>query len=368
VIYDADAHVMETSDFLAEYVDPKLRERVLNRIPFTNAQAAEILAQRQADDAKRARAEERLLAEAYKAHGAWDSAERSHALDRLGFSAQLVFPTFATGPFAFADDNELRYAGARAYNRAIVDWCSVDERLHAVGYVPFHDPDAARIELDLVLEAGCKAVLVHSSAVGGRAPSHPDLDSLWARLADADVPFVLHIGTGGKLLPDGFRNNGRAIPPDIHGGGENIRSKDYVGIHHWPETYLSVMAMDGVFERHPNLRGASIEQGAAWAVTMCQRVDHAKRAFKNEPDLVALPEMPSVYLRRQVKYTPFPGEDVGWIVSNIGADTVLFSTDYPHYEGGRDPIAKFEATMETLDSDAIDRFYRRNYLELLGIA
>ncbi len=96
--------------------------------------------------------------------------------------------------------------------------------------------------MSAALEGGVKAVLVHSHAVGGRAPSHPDVDPLWARLAEADVPFVLHIGTGGPLLPEGFRNNGKEVPPDIHGGGENIRSKDYVGIHHWPETFLSVMA------------------------------------------------------------------------------------------------------------------------------
>ena len=366
-IYDADAHVMETGDWLVDYIDPAMRERVVNQIPFTNAQAADVRQQREADNAKRQRAEGRLMAQAYKSHGAWNAGERSRTLDLLGFSGQLVFPTFATGPFAFTSDDDFRYAGARAYNRAIVDWCSADARLHAVAYVPFHDPERAAVELDAALAAGCKAILVHSHAVGGRAPSHPDLDALWARLADANVPFVLHIGTGGPLLPEGFRNNGKEVPPDIHGGGENIRSKDYVGIHHWPETFLSVMAMDGVFARHPGLRGASIEQGAAWAVTMCQRVDHAQRAFKNEPDLRSLPDAPSEYLRGQVKYAPFPGEDVGWIVDNLGADTVLFSTDYPHNEGGRDPIAKFDATMGALDDDAVDRFYRRNYLELLGL-
>ncbi len=99
---------------------------------------------------------------------------------------------------------------------------------------------------------------------------------------------------------------------------------------------------------------------------MCQRADHAQQAFKHEPDLRDLPAPPSEYLRRQVKYAPFPGEDVGWIVDNLGAETVLFSTDYPHNEGGRDPIAKFDATMADLDDDTIDRFYRRNYLDLFG--
>ena len=42
------------------------------------------------------------------------------------------------------------------------------------------------------------------------------------------------------------------------------------------------------------------------------------------------------HLRRQVKVTPFPTEPARWIIENAGAETVLFSTDYPHPEGGSD--------------------------------
>ena len=48
-------------------------------------------------------------------------------------------------------------------------------------------------------------------------------------------------------MPTGYRENGRPCP-DFLGGGENIRSKDYINIGYWPENFLSVLALDGVFE------------------------------------------------------------------------------------------------------------------------
>ena len=97
------------------------------------------------------------------------------------------------------------------------------------------------------------------------------------------------IGTGGRLVHPSFRNNGKPVPPDFMGGGENIRSKDFLGIHGWPERFLSVLVLDGTFEQFPGLRAATIEQGAEWVVTMTRRLDMAQDAFKkNEPDIAAL--------------------------------------------------------------------------------
>ena len=82
------------------------------------------------------------------------------------------------------------------------------------------------------------------------------------------MPFVLHVG-GGKLLPKAFHNNGRPRPKDWLGGGENLRAKDFPVMHHSPERFLACMALDGVFERHPGLRGAAIELGASWVPGCC---------------------------------------------------------------------------------------------------
>ena len=128
-----------------------------------------------------------------------------------------------------------------------------------VGVIPLQVPELAMIELEFAIKAGLKAMWIPHYASGDRSPGHVDLDPIWARLADAGVPFVLHIGGSPLQLDKRWNNNGQPPSRDWMGGGENVRAKDMVVMHQGPETYLSMMVLDGVFERHPGLRGASVD-------------------------------------------------------------------------------------------------------------
>ena len=139
-----------------------------------------------------------------------------------------------------------------------------------------------------------------------------------------------------------------------------------MALHHSPEVFLACMALDGIFEEFPGLRGGCIEQGALWVVPLLQRLDIAQSTFKRTEPALALPLRASDYLRRQVKFTPFPTEPVGWMIEQAGAELFLFSSDYPHPEGGHDPLGKFEATMEGVGADARDAFYAGNFAEMMG--
>jgi hypothetical protein len=75
---------------------------------------------------------------------------------------------------------------------------------------------------------------------------------------------------------------------------------------------------------------------------------------------------PSEYVSRHLKFTPFPGEPVGWMIEQAGAELFMFSSDFPHPEGSTDPIGKFEATLDDVASSARDLFYSRNFIELMG--
>jgi len=75
---------------------------------------------------------------------------------------------------------------------------------------------------------------------------------------------------------------------------------------------------------------------------------------------------PSQYIRRAIKFTPFPGEDVGRMIADGGAELFMFSSDYPHPEGTSDPLGRFERTMTETDEAAKDRFYRLNFEEMMG--
>jgi predicted TIM-barrel fold metal-dependent hydrolase len=75
---------------------------------------------------------------------------------------------------------------------------------------------------------------------------------------------------------------------------------------------------------------------------------------------------PSEYVHRQIRFTPYPTEDVGWIVEQAGDDLVLFSSDYPHVEGGRRPVERFEASLGDASDAVRDRFYAANFAFLMG--
>jgi len=369
VTYDADSHLMELGDWLAGYADPGVRERLrplalggAGRLAADAVRAAEA---RRGDVAKaRALEGELLTAKGWHALGAFDPAERSRALDLLGFDAQLVFSTFAATQFA-GDDLELLYGGVRAHNRAMADFCAGDRRLLAVGLVPWGDPERTAGAADEAIRLGCRAILVPSAPQGALSPTHPAYDPFWARLQDAGVPFVVHIGGGGRPLRRVFHANGVPVT-DFLGGGENVRAKDYMVLHQPPEAFLSCVVLDGVLERFPRLRGGSIEQGAMWVVPWLRRLDICQRSFQRTEPALRLPLAASDYVRRQLRFTPFPTEPVGWMIEQAGRELFLFSSDYPHPEGTKDPLGRFEASLAGVDEDAKDRFYRRNFAELMG--
>jgi predicted TIM-barrel fold metal-dependent hydrolase len=360
---------MELADWLAPYADPGVREKLrplyLGGAGKLAEDAVSAAAARRGDAEAARKLEANLMgAKGWGALGAFDPAERTRALDLLGFDRQLVFSTFAPTQFG-GDDLDLLYGGTRAHNRAIADFCSNDSRLIAVGMVPWGDPERTALEADEAIRLGCGAILVPSAPSGDRSPTHPDYHSLWARLEAANVPFMLHIGGGGRTLRRQFHNNGKKVS-DWLGGGENIRSKDFMTVHNAPETFLSCMVLDGMFETFPRLRGGCIEQGALWVPSWLRRLDIAQETFNKTEPALRLPRRASEYVHGHAWFTPFPTEPVGWLVEQAGDDLFLFSSDYPHPEGGRDPVRRFEQSLAGARPDSLDKFYSENFSSMMG--
>lgn len=375
IMCDADSHIMETFDWLKSFADPDIRDE----LPGLKLGGAGKMAEKAIGKAQAARLDETIVAEqraniiggskGWAAYGAFDKADRRKALDDLGFAKQLVFSTFAQTQFASEKDTKLRYGGARAHNRAMGDFCAGDDRLMGIAVVPLDTPELAIQEIANAAKFGNKAVWINAAPVGDKSPGHVDLDPVWSALTDHGLPFMLHIGGGTRVMPKAYENNGLPRPTDWLGGGENLRVKDYMTINFAAQMFLSAMVFDGVFERHPKLKGGAIELGAGWVPQFLRSLDAGQRMFKkSDPQVGALALKASDYIRRQVRFTPFPGEDVGHMIRDAGDELFLFSSDYPHPEGGKDPIRKFDETMEGLSAETVEKFYRRNFENMMGIA
>jgi len=369
LVFDADSHVMELPGWLEQHADAATREG-LRPLALGGAGAladkAVAEAQQRGDGGGVALVDDplQLLAsKGWNAIGAFDPIERSHVLDVMGFGAQLVFPTFASTQF-LGEDLDLTYGGTDALNRAMAAFCADDARLLAVASVPWGDPVRTVDSARRAVAEGCRAVMVPSDLPRGVvSPTHPDHDPLWAMLEEENVPVVTHIGGGGRSVRPGFHDNGRDVT-DFLGGGENVRSKDFLAIHHRPEVFWGALVLDGIFERFPGLRGASVEEGAMWVVPWIRRLDRALQFARTEPPLQELTKLPSEYVHEHLRFTPFAGEPVGWMIEEAGDDLFLFSSDYPHPEGTKDPIQRFESTMGDLDEAASAKFYSANFAAL----
>ena len=387
VVHDADAHIMETPTWLRDYADPAIRDRIeILTYPGGNELqqsddllehrsdievAFERLAERhRSDEYTAVEADEIMLRKNFAATGSFLADDRPRALDLLGFASQLAFNTFHNSrlhDWEHGDDIDFAIEAARAHNRGMAEFCSVDSRLLSTLYVPLADLDRAGQLAQEAIDMGAGALLIASGCPPTHSPSHVGLDPVWAAAQEAGVPIVFHVGGTGSLLDPHYFDNGLPVPPDFHGGEENFRSVDYMAIPGPPAQTLATMIFDGVFERFGDLKVGVIEQGAIWVPSWMRQMESAFDAFaRHEERLRALSLRPTEYVRRQMKFTPYPTEDVGWIIEQAGAETVLFSSDYPHVEGGRRPIERFERSMDGC-SDATRRaFYHDNFAELMG--
>jgi uncharacterized protein len=358
--YDADSHIMELPDFLKKYADPALRDEIpevrYSASIVTDEEVAIIMDQggkhSEAHVAAQIAMGDGLIATSkeIQALGAFNSADRSKAMDLLGFAKQLVFATHSVAmPFSPSSRLEprLRYGASRAHNRHMADFCSDDARLMGVAVIPMDEPELAMAELDAVLKSGLSAVWIPHRPSGERSPGHTDHDPFWARLAESNTPFLLHVGGAPLQAARAWMNNGKPPTKDWLGGGENLRTKDIALAHQAP------------------LRGASVELGAGWVPELLRRLDWVvKHWSRNDANLQALSRTPSEQLTQQMAFTPFVFEEVGNLIDQSNPDLYLFSSDYPHIEGGRNPIARFESALGDRSEAIREKFYAENFLRI----
>jgi len=312
--------------------------------------------------------EQIMLRRGHHAIGAFRKHDRPLTLDYLGFASQLVFTSDALDNYGLESGrtNALACETARAHNRMMSDFCSVDKRLLATGYVPLVDiEEAPRIAAE-ALELGCKGLIIPSRCPPDHSPSHIGLEPLWSIAEEARVPILFHVG-GEHKMASSYHKNGEPQVLDFHGGAENFTSTSFMSIPLSLWQTMSVLIIDGVLDRHRNLMFGAIELGAGWVPSWMRFMDSGAAAFgKGEERLKKLSATPSEIVRRQFRVTPYPHEPTGWIIENSGPEVCLFSSDFPHVEGGRNPLKRFNDALDGIAEPVQQRFYRDNFIELMG--
>ena len=376
-IIDADSHVIELDDFLSSaateedkvFIPEMSSQKELPVVQAGLDRGRELLKKRQEDPSVMKKFEESILdntKSGWNRIGAFDSKERSRALDVFGYSMQWVLSTFSFHQIAHSNDSEVLEKGSRTLNRAMGSFCSSDDRLKAIGYIPLQlGPDKALDIMKQGFEDGCYSFMIDTNEPSDESLSftHPDFDPIWKAFSDAKAPFVVHVAVNGhyKAVPQSFKNNGKT---ELELGGDAPAGElGLMTINNSAEIFLSAMIFDGVFERHPNLKGISMEHGAFWLPSWLKALDYTASLFKRKREFN---ELPSEVAKRHLKVSPFAGEPIGWIIENIGPNMLVYASDYPHPEGTSDPIRKFEATMTNCDEATMNAFYHGNMEDLVG--
>lgn len=373
LIYDADSHVMELPDFLSAHATDATTLPDLAAI--LEGQFDPDLAGPSATDtqAVQNRIEDLLalgdnLTRGPKWHaalGASDGYERGRALDLLGFPQQVIFSSFCARLIFHAPDLTIAYAAAAAHNQAMAEFCAADPRLIGVAMVPLDNVELALGKIRTAAALGLGAVWISADAPGGRSPGHRAHDPIWALLAEYQLPFILHVGSAELAIEPAWMNDGRSDTATARGGAEVIGSKDLTVIHFAAQRFISTLILDGVLERFPTLRGGVIEIGAGWVPDMLRRLDHAVEIWsRSEPQLAKMQRTPSEQARTQLRFTPYPFEDVAQLVQESSSQLYMFSSDYPHAEGGRDPIGRFTQSTSALSDADQQRFFAGNFADL----
>ena len=309
--------------------------------------------------------------------GAYDSAERIEALDAMGVRAQLVFYNTASGELRI--DSQAARDACRRYNDYGLDWTrQTNGRARVAMQINMTDIAWAKAELARVIKAGARLITLPSvTPPGGVSPAHEDWDPFWAMLEEADVAATLHLGSGGlmtsktpdmlardkdPMMPDrgwGQAATLRGAPTNRPGGEEAISPYFILVAHASAEIFLTTMIMGSVFDRFPRLRFGIIELGAHWLGPCIERMDIWAEFMGKVGRKYAL--KPSDYVARNVRVTPFWNENLPLMIERYGMEEAyIFSTDYPHFEGSRDPYGKFSKWMNQLPPDYARKFFIDN--------
>lgn len=383
-VYDADQHLYETEEALTRYLPEKYQrdfyfvERNGRQKLVIGGMLSEfipnptfaVVAEPGAHE-KFYRAENtegktlrELTGKPIRPPESWRTGEgRIASLDEQGLQAALVFPTLASVvEERIGVRGDVSAALFHSLNRWMVEeWeLAKDNRLFMVPFISLTDVDAAVRDLEYVLANGARVVNIRPAPVpdirGSRSFGFKEYDPFWARVAEAGIFVTLHGSDSGYDRITRWWSGGE---------GEQLAFAfdpfkvvvDLIG--RAISDSVAALICHGVFDRHPSLKVASIENGATWVRPLQQKLSQAygkmPQAFKRHPRDV---------FQEHIYVAPFYEDDLVELREYVPVERTLFGSDYPHAEGLKNPLDYLDEFKQFSASD-IEKVFSSNLKNLL---
>jgi len=347
-VIDADGHILEPAEGWERYLPARYREHAPRWVVDSQGRPRRMIGSRMQPPFPMPRYDTEPVP------GASDPRARLADMDADGISIGVIYPSAALH-FAALDDAHVVDALCRAYNDWISEFCSTDPgRLKAAAVVPQLDiPMAIAETRRAVSELGLASVMLRPNPIGGRTLDNPAFDPLWSLLEELDVPLVLHEATTMNVPQAGLD-----------------RYDNYLYLHaitHPHEHQMACLSLicGQVLQRHPRLRVAFVESGCGWVPYWLERMEQHIDYWGHASLPLAL--RPTEFWQRQCFVSPFADETtVPAFVELLGADTLVYTTDYPYPYPGRDQMVSAMRDRGDVAHTAKQKILRDNALRLYG--
>lgn len=362
--FDGDSHFMEPLDLFEQYIDPAFRDRAVKLAtdPATGKRAMlcdnqplklrdmeEVLGLLSGYGQKEAGAQIGGF-DRYRAFSAqWqDMAARVRFLNDEEIDGQVIFPSIGIIWEGELDEPLLADALCRAYNRWAFELVEGHrDRLFPAAHISLRDPALAVAELNRVAKLGCRTAFVSAAPIAGRSFGHPAYDPAWAAAQDLDISIGLHLVSHRNYTGSAWYKDPK---PGLMYFTMNLIQD--------PRQALTTMVVDGVFERFPRLRVATVEAMAGWVGEWLERIDYRYR-YMGETSQMKRPV--GEYFARNIWVSGDPEEKMfKYIVQFAGDDKFFIGSDYPHAEGFVHPVAKAREYLSALPKASIDKILSVN--------
>ncbi|GJM37419.1 MAG: amidohydrolase [Acidimicrobiales bacterium] len=277
---------------------------------------------------------------------------RAALLETQGLQGVWLFPTLGVlYEELIKDDVEACAVMMSAFNQWLLeDWgYAYQDTIFGAPYLCLGDVDAAAAEVDKVVAAGARVVVMRPAPVttpaGVLSPFDPHFDPVWSRINEAGITVVVHAADSGYST-QGYADN-RFSAAGISKGNYGGPSIGSFSIERAAQDWLIQAVFQKIFDRFPRLRVASVENGSDFLRPTFRKFDQtAKKSFGWFTD------HPVDTFKANVWMNPFWEDDVNEVAELMGPDHVIFGSDWPHIEGLPQPL---DYLVELKEFDAVDQ-------------